>query len=249
MPRLNRVSYVGIADVASPRGRDSCWCGCLMTFHRQQTHSSTVWLFIGCVLLTTLHARVVLADNSPDSHSPVVVHDLELPPVMQPKPPKPRYAGWLLFAYLVPPVVAASAYVTESNALLITGAALTWLAPAAVHVLAGEHGLAGRSAWVLAFAVGGGLLGGAIGVGVASLMGQDQWDREENPGFHRFVGALFGGMIGTGVGVLSWAIIDVRDALDRDESRRDYGRRAIQSIAFSVVPNRGGASAALAGTF
>jgi|GEM_PF-7018659 len=220
-----------------------------MTFHRQRTHFSALWLFIGFVLLTTLHARVVLANNSDDSHSPVIMRDLELPPVMQPKPSKPRYAGWLLFAYLVPPVVAASAFVTESNALLITGAALTWLAPAAVHVLAGEHGLAGRSAWVLAFAVGGGLVGGAIGVGVASVMGQDQWDREENPGFHRVIGGLFGGIIGTGVGVLSWAVIDVSDAFARDESRRDYGRRGVPNIAFSVVPNRGGVSGSLVAMF
>lgn len=236
MKRPKCVSGATFADVAEMNSRHQRTCLC------------AVWLFIGCVLLTTLQTRVVLADNSADSHS-TIMRDVELPPVMQDAATKPRYAGWLLSAYLVPPVVAAASIVAGSGELLISSVALMWLAPTVVHLIAGEYGLAARVTLLLACTAGGALAGGLIGVGVASAVGQSQGGREESPGIHRVIGLLSGGIIGAGVGILTWAIIDVSDAFARDESRRDYARRVIYDLTFSVLPNPGGLTGSLAARF
>ena len=220
-----------------------------MTFHPYGTRVPALWLLIGCALLTTLHARVVLADNSAGSRPTAIVRDVELVPLMEAKASRPRYAGWLLSAYLVAPVVAVGGVVAESNVLLVASAASIWIAPAMVHLFAGEYGLAARTTLVLAFAAGGALVGGLIGLGAAAIAGQNRADREEDPGINRVIGLLLGGALGLGVGILSWAIIDISGTFARDAARRDYTRSGLAKLEFSVSPSPSGLTGSLSATF
>lgn len=208
-----------------------------------------VFWFVGCALLTTLHTQVVQADHSTWSQH-AITRDTELPPLMEAATNKPRYAGWLLTAYLLPPAVAVGGVVADNTALLISSAALLWLAPTAVHLFAGEYGLAVREALLFVFGAGGAIVGGLIGLGGAALAGQGQAASEEDPGIHRVIGLLVGGLLGGAVGVLTWAIIDISGTFERDAARRDYARlRAGRRLAFNVQPRLNGVTLGVFATF
>jgi len=220
-----------------------------MTFHQYGTRGAVLWLFIGCVLLTTLHTRVAQADNSAGSRTTAIIRHLDIVPLMEAKAARPRYAGWLLSAYLVAPAVAVGGAFAESSALLIASAASLWVAPALVHLIAGEYALAARTALVLAFAAGGALIGGSIGLGAAAIARQERADAEEDSGINRVIGLLVGGALGMAVGILTWAIIDISGAFARDAARRDYSRTGLQNLALSIVPSPGGLAGSLSASF
>jgi hypothetical protein len=212
-----------------------------MLQRRSSAAARTLWLCLGCVLLTTLYAPVVLADNSGDSHL-----DDEAPPLAsQAHQAKSRYAGWLLAAYLLPPAVAVTGLAAESGSVVIAGAALTWLAPTVVHLIAGEYALAGRASLMLAFAAAGCFVGGLVGLGVGAVIPEDQATREEDPGLQLVAGAAVGGVIGGLLGIGTWAVIDISEAFERDAKRRHWAHR----IAFGVTPLPRGAAASVVATF
>jgi hypothetical protein len=221
-----------------------------MTTHCLRLRFAAAWILLACVLLTTFDVGVVLAYDSADSQASTIRRDIEMPPLMQTGPARPRYAGWLLGAYLVPPVVAIAGIAADSSVALISSAALLWLAPTAVHLFAGQYGLAARAALVvIGFAAAGVLVGGAVGLGIAEVIGHNQTSGDERLGLHHVLGFVAGGLLGGSVGVLTWAIIDVSQAFARDSSRRDYGRFGVQKLALSVVPGANGASAVVAAMF
>jgi MFS family permease len=179
---------------------------------------------------------------------------VELPPrLSELHPAKPQYAGWLLGAYAAPPLLTlgvALATDLERNQILIAGAALTLLAPAAVHLFAGEYGRSARAAGLLlAFTAGGVALGGLVGVVVGALVPQNEWSREEDPGLYRFIGLVSGMFIGGALGALTWATLDVRETFVSDGKRRDRAARGTSHVSFGVVPRSHGVAATLAATF
>ena len=188
-----------------------------------------------------LYAPVASADHSGDSQL-----DDEVPPLaLHARKPKSRYAGWLLAAYLVPPTVAVLGVAAESGNVVLAGTALMWLAPTAVHVFAGEYALAGRASLMLVFAAAGCIVGALMGLGVGSLIPEDQSTGEEDPGLHRLIGAALGGVLGGMIGMGTWATIDVSEAFKRDAKRRHGSQR----VAFAVMPLPRGAAATIAATF
>lgn len=220
-----------------------------MTFDLFKPRMGAVFLLVGAVLLA-LPARRVSADDGVGSHS-AITRDTELPPLMEARAKKPRYAGWLLTAYLAPPAIAAAGVAADSSALLISSAVLLWLAPTAVHLFAGEYGLAAREALLFVFAGGGVIVGGLIGLGAAALAGQGQAAAEEDPGINRVIGLLVGGLLGGVVGVLTWAIIDISGTFERDASRRRaYARsHGDQQLTLDVQPRLGGVLVRVGGVF
>jgi hypothetical protein len=120
-----------------------------------------------------------------------------------------------------------------------------WLAPTAVHLIAGEYAPAGRASLVLAFAATGFFVGALIGLGVGALIPEDQYTREEEPGLNRLIGATLGGVIGGLIGIGSWAVIDISDAFERDAKLRQRAQR----IAFGITPLPRGAAASVMATF
>ena len=112
-----------------------------------------------CMLLIWLPAGVALAQSADTAQL-----DTETPGPRNAANPKPRYAGWLLGSYLVPPVLAITGIAAHSGSVVIGGIALMWLAPAAVHSIAGEYGLAARTTFILLCAAGGVILGALIGL-------------------------------------------------------------------------------------